>query len=1079
MAIKDELNVIQSEINGVVSALTYGYFSHMNKAGVSSMSISGESSSISTSNIGNTTNSSNKMKIVAHGYQAAYDSKLESDNTVCDPKNIPYISMMKDKNGYTQYGASADLFIDYSIVDNGKVNSMEWTCNKIDKYINPLRSVCYGNDKFIAVTTPIDRYWQSVCYGNGKFVTVAWNSNYFAYSIDSIHWTEGTISNTSRNWYSVCYGNGKFVTVANASNYFAYSTDGINWTEGRISDTSKYWCSICYGNDKFVTISGGSHISRFFAYSTDGIHWTEGTISDTIRYWNSVCYGNDKFVTVADDNYFAYSTDGITWTESTLPSSRDWRSVCYGNDKFVTVANDSKYFAYSTDGINWTESTISNTSRRWNSVCYGNGKFVAVAISNYFAYSTDGINWTEVRISDTSRVWYSVCYGNDKYVAVTNSNYFAYSTDGINWTENSNQYNMVTYSTDGINWTEGMISITSREWYSVCYGNNKFVAVAESSNYFAYSTDGINWTESTLPSSRDWRSVCYGNDKFVTVANDSKYFAYSTDGINWTEGTISSTSRYWSSVCYGNDKYVAISGGIYYSSKYFAYSTDGINWTESTINDTSRKWSSICYGNDKFVTVAWNSKYFAYSTDGINWTEGTISSTSRYWSSVCYGNDKYVAVANSNYFAYSIDGITWIEGIISNTSRYWISVCYGNDKFVTVANDSNYSAVLYPDNSSFQYNLTTSTYNSKNILNDYIHPSYLFNYQTKEVLTTDAMRFNINLSNSKVKMLSSNSRYLNQYLEIPDYSSNISTDLITASQVLKDAINNGTVKFISNQFYNSSSWSDYNNEQFYKYLIFNDESYNYYLAITSDLMSFTTYKLPTSDYSFTVMNGVLFIYLPNKDSIAMITRHPNTTDIIEIDGNDPENMTDYNKPYYRLIEIPFLKKYYKYSGKHVQNVAIGAIGTLSNSTTLFGNYKYPADCTLLINVFNKVYRIGVPMFNANNIKACNTKRLQEFYTSDEQTTENLDNMTPISQVLSKYDSSDTAISCNINHRHFDIITDSNINITVYQMNTGYDSDIDETAPTTNKYLSNYTYVGANSLTDLSDPTFVLYPNAIY
>ena len=118
MAIRDELNVIQSEINGVVSALTYGYFSHMNKAGVSSMSVSGESSSISTGNIGNTANSSNKMKIVAHGYQAAYGSKLESDNTVCDPKNIPYISMMKDKNGYTQYGASADLFIDYSIVDN-------------------------------------------------------------------------------------------------------------------------------------------------------------------------------------------------------------------------------------------------------------------------------------------------------------------------------------------------------------------------------------------------------------------------------------------------------------------------------------------------------------------------------------------------------------------------------------------------------------------------------------------------------------------------------------------------------------------------------------------------------------------------------------------------------------------------------------------------------------------------------------------------------------------------------------------------------------------------------------------------
>ena len=65
----------------------------------------------------------------------------------------------------------------------------------------------------------------------------------------------------------------------------------------------------------------------------------------------------------------------------------------------------------------------------------------------------------------------------------------------------------------------------------------------------------------------------------------------------------------------------------------------------------------------------------------------------------------------------------------------------------------------------------------------------------------------------------------------------------------------------------------------------------------------------SANYSFAIKTGILFIYLPEKDSIAMITRHPITTDIIGIDGNDPENMTDYTKPYYRLIEIPFLKKY--------------------------------------------------------------------------------------------------------------------------------------------------------------------------
>ena len=81
-----------------------------------------------------------------------------------------------------------------------------------------------------------------------------------------------------------------------------------------------------------------------------------------------------------------------------------------------------------------------------------------------------------------------------------------------------------------MNWTEGTISSTDRRWSSVCYGNGKFVTVADSSNYFAYSTDGITWTEDTISdTSRNWYSVCYGNDKFVAVANSSNYFAYSID----------------------------------------------------------------------------------------------------------------------------------------------------------------------------------------------------------------------------------------------------------------------------------------------------------------------------------------------------------------------------------------------------------------------------------------------------------------------------------------------------------------------------------------------------------------------
>ena len=268
------------------------------------------------------------------------------------------------------------------------------------------------------------------------------------------------------------------------------------------------------------------------------------------------------------------------------------------------------------------------------------------------------------------------------------------------------------------------------------------------------------------------------------------------------------------------------------------------------------------------------------------------------------------------------------------------------------------------------------------------------------------------------------------------------------------------------------------NDQFYRYIKFQDNSIDY-LAITSDLMHFTTYKIPSQTDYYVIKTGILFMYIPEKDSIAMITRHPNITDIIEIDGNDPENMTDYNKPYYRLIEIPFLKKYYKYSGKHATNVAIGIIGAISTNTSIFGSNRYLSDYTLLVNVFNKTYRIGIPNYNMDDIKTVSAKKLQEIYTSNEQTSDNLTNMKNVSQAMVYYDSSDTNLSCNINSRHFSIVTDSNLNITIDNMTRGYDFDTDETAPALNKNISNYTFVGANSLTDLSTPASVIYPNINY
>ena len=298
---------------------------------------------------------------------------------------------------------------------------------------------------------------------------------------------------------------------------------------------------------KYVALA---YQTNYYAYSTDGTNWTESTLPNSSS-WTGICYANGKYVAISSASNCAVSTDGINWTNGSIPSG--YKSICYGNDLFVAIKKvATANFAYSTDGITWTEGNMRSTSR-WTSICYGNGKFVVTTVNNSskFAYSTNGTTWTEGTISSTSRNWQCVCYGNDRFVAIASGSYSAYSTDGINWTENS------------------MNVDTTIGWYSICYGNGKFVAtgIVNADCKVAYSTDGISWTEGIVftddSASHAYGDpkICYGNGKFIIVnycTDDNKgdiadnSLSYSTDGITWTTKKISNTAREWYSVCYGD-----------------------------------------------------------------------------------------------------------------------------------------------------------------------------------------------------------------------------------------------------------------------------------------------------------------------------------------------------------------------------------------------------------------------------------------------------------------------------------------------------------------------------------------------
>ena len=619
-------------------------------------------------------------------------------------------------------------------------NGTSWT-----QFKAPLKTrfgpLIFGKDKFLAIT-------------NESGIT----SHPYMYSTDGKSWVSQT------GFPIVCaditYGADKFVAVDDGGT-IAYSNDGLSWTKATISNMPGHdldRCRICYGQGKFVILTETHYSGMACGYSMDGLNWSwtilPKSIQDTFNQVTNIAYGNGVFIAVDDSQYYGssqclYSYDGVNWSLCDFTGSGSWVKVVYGNDRFValdtvgysnstgvnywvvtpslnkytysisdleldthsdvvmtledehtinpaTIQNQHmivmrdtipstpityKYKRTQTSGkgqftiVNSFVPTITQVSQLENDAHYVTQNQVPVALPQQTGAIQNGVlptaatawtglyDWWYQNTLPAERNWNSVTYGDDKFVAVAyNSNKGAYSTDGRNWME--------------------FTLPTSNSWESIIYGNDKFVAVADDSDKGAYSTDGRNWMEFTLPASRYWQSITYGNDRFVVVALSSDKGAYSLDGVNWVDFTMPA-KRSWKSVTYGNGKFVAVA----YNSNKGAYSTDGITWTEMTL-PASRNWQSVTYGNDRFVVVA-DTRYSgvakgAYSTDGISWTEMTMPDND--WQSVTYGDGRFIAVASDSDSAVigSSDGTKWNEWTLP-ANGYWNSVTYGDGKFVAVA----------------------------------------------------------------------------------------------------------------------------------------------------------------------------------------------------------------------------------------------------------------------------------------------------------------------------------------------------------------------------------------------------------
>lgn len=391
-----------------------------------------------------------------------------------------------------------------------------------------------------------------------------------------------------------------------------------------------------------------------------------------------------------------------------------------------------------------------------------------------------GINWAEsnTQTFGDAGSWEAVCYGTDKFVAVAQTGQylhknFAYSVDGKSWTLTAN----------GIS--------EPRQWISVCYGGGKYVAAAFNSDTFAYSIDGITWTEFLVNSGYTVPCVgiCYGNGKYV-AALPGKSFVYSIDGVSWSFTGAGLSDRMWTNICYGNGKYIAVPR---LSLAKFAYSTDGISWSETGLGVINESWSSICYGGTRYVAVHRSTQNslgsVLYSANGISWTSTEpFLAYATSLRSVCYGDNKYVAVGThgdngiSTICKYSVDGIVWTNNDQNFLSGKWHGIGFGKNTYVAVASDTGEPTIAY---SSDEFHteivkknaLTEATYlnsiNDKYVVSRYLEPFSILSNYRDTLLSYS----NIDTVRAIDHRILSGAGKLNKY---PDY--NISYSLIRSTE---------------------------------------------------------------------------------------------------------------------------------------------------------------------------------------------------------------------------------------------------------------------------------------------------------
>jgi hypothetical protein len=290
------------------------------------------------------------------------------------------------------------------------------------------------------------------------------------------------------------------------------------------------------------------------------------------------------------------SLASIEWVSGTWVVTNTSGDAAYSIDgtNFVLSASDLSGTGLEVGGINLSVSD--STSAYF--LCNGN--------STVYKYTPGTDTWQNWSITNQNGLWQSVTINKDNntILAVYTGGYASFTTSG------------------GSQDTNSFVNVGGENWYSVAYGNNRYVAI-KGDGTTAVSATGSTWTETTnaIDSQPVWLDIAYGNGRFVAIGSDNSNFpdytpkaAYSYDGITWytdDEHMLTLPSTYLSHIIYTNGEFLAFTNNG--STDHMIKSKDGWAWqwfsedSAAYAFDNTTNFTAIGYSNIEIWTSVLNS----------------------------------------------------------------------------------------------------------------------------------------------------------------------------------------------------------------------------------------------------------------------------------------------------------------------------------------------------------------------------------------------------------------------------------------------------------------------------------------